>query len=125
MNSIQFCYWLQGLFELADARILSIKQTSLVKEKLAVVLATDKQALSFCSWLKGVLDTLELLEYDNLNAVQFKLIQKGLHETFAKHIDPSYGQEFQDILNHIHQPGFVIQPQAGLNPGHIDELIRC
>jgi hypothetical protein len=37
MTSRDFCYWLQGLFELAGPETLSAKQTDLVKRHLALV----------------------------------------------------------------------------------------
>lgn len=37
MTSRDFCYWLQGLFELSDPETLNKKQTNLVKKHLALV----------------------------------------------------------------------------------------
>ncbi len=37
MDSMQFCYWLQGLFELADPKILTEKQLEVIKEHLNLV----------------------------------------------------------------------------------------
>ena len=37
MKSSEFCYWLQGLFELADPKSLDEKQTNLIKRHLALV----------------------------------------------------------------------------------------
>lgn len=37
MNSRDFCYWLQGLFELGDPKMLDEKQTSLIKRHLHMV----------------------------------------------------------------------------------------
>lgn len=37
MKSVEFCYWLQGLFELANPAALDEKQTDLVKRHLAMV----------------------------------------------------------------------------------------
>lgn len=37
MTSRDFCYWLQGLFELSDAKALDARQADLVKRHLAMV----------------------------------------------------------------------------------------
>ena len=37
MTSRDFCYWLQGLFELGEPQALDAKQTELVKRHLAMV----------------------------------------------------------------------------------------
>lgn len=37
MKSVEFCYWLQGLFELGNPQSLDATQTDLVKRHLAMV----------------------------------------------------------------------------------------
>lgn len=37
MNSIDFCYWLQGYFELSDVKKIDTKQTKIVKDHLNLV----------------------------------------------------------------------------------------
>ena len=37
MKSVEFCYWLQGMFELANPKELTEAQTTLVKQHLAMV----------------------------------------------------------------------------------------
>lgn len=37
MKSVEFCYWLQGLFELGNPTSLNAEQTDLVKRHLAMV----------------------------------------------------------------------------------------
>jgi hypothetical protein len=37
MKSVEFCYWLQGLFELAEPKSLTEAQTRMVKNHLALV----------------------------------------------------------------------------------------
>jgi|688.fasta_scaffold644603_3 hypothetical protein len=41
MKTQDFCYWLQGLFELSDPKTLSKKQTDLIKRHLALVFMHD------------------------------------------------------------------------------------
>lgn len=37
MDSVDFCYWLQGLFELGDPKELNAKQVDLIKKHLNMV----------------------------------------------------------------------------------------
>lgn len=37
MNSRDFCFWLQGLFELSNPTVLDAKQTDLIKRHLSMV----------------------------------------------------------------------------------------
>lgn len=41
MKSSEFCYWLQGMFELGDVRSLSEHQTKIIKQHLALVFKHD------------------------------------------------------------------------------------
>lgn len=37
MTSVEFCYWLQGVFEVTDVKSLDEKQTQIVKDHLNLV----------------------------------------------------------------------------------------
>ena len=41
MTSVQFCYWLQGLFELAETKTLDEKQVETIKNHLKLVFLYD------------------------------------------------------------------------------------
>ena len=41
MKSRDFCYWLQGYFEIADARTINEKQTEIIKKHLNMVFAYE------------------------------------------------------------------------------------
>lgn len=41
MKSTEFCYWLQGLFELGDTKTLNEKQTQMIKNHLKLVFLYD------------------------------------------------------------------------------------
>jgi hypothetical protein len=43
MNSQEFCYWVQGLFELSDPQELNEKQVAVIKEHLDLVLNEDSK----------------------------------------------------------------------------------
>lgn len=43
MKSVEFCYWLQGLFELSPERVLALSapQTEIIRRHLALVFAHE------------------------------------------------------------------------------------
>lgn len=41
MKAVEFCYWLQGLFECAEPTALNEKQTDLIRKHLALVFAHE------------------------------------------------------------------------------------
>lgn len=41
MKTVEFCYWLQGLFELSDPKELNERQTNQIKRHLALVFKHD------------------------------------------------------------------------------------
>jgi len=41
MKAVEFCYWLQGVFEVADLQYLDEKQTEIVKRHLNMVFVHD------------------------------------------------------------------------------------
>jgi hypothetical protein len=55
MKSIEFCYWLQGMFELQNPTTLDAKQTQTIKNHLAMVFHHDPQPSNFCAFMNGYL----------------------------------------------------------------------
>ena len=45
MKSVEFCYWLQGVFEVAEPVTLNEKQTALVKQHLNMVFVHEIDAI--------------------------------------------------------------------------------
>jgi len=41
MKAVEFCYWLQGVFEVAEPTALDAKQTAMIKAHLALVFAHE------------------------------------------------------------------------------------
>jgi len=41
MKASEFCYWLQGLFELDNPQELNVRQTTIIKRHLALVFKHD------------------------------------------------------------------------------------
>ncbi len=103
MYAREFCYWLQGAFELGIT-FLNEGQRELVKKHLALVNATPQEgqpteALVFCGWLGGVMDTMPDLE----QAGPMSKVRVRLADVFEHVIDPSYKNAKK--LTQIHGPG--------------------
>jgi len=99
MQSQQFCYWLQGSFELYDNTSFDEKQTKIIKEHLNLVFTYDKQPNGFCNFLKGY---LALSNPKNIDTEATAVIRTQLSETFKNEIDPTYPVDEQKQLNEIH-----------------------
>lgn len=102
MTTVEFCYWLQGLFELAQPRVLSAAQVECIKRHLALSEAvkgddSPRQVKEFCAWLKTSIEWLNPSDPEHVQKVQFKLDQ-----CFAHVIDKMYGEDGK--LNAIHTP---------------------
>lgn len=53
MKAQEFCYWLQGFFELQNPQSLDLKQTELIKRHLKMVFIHEPIANPFCNFLNG------------------------------------------------------------------------
>ena len=100
MNSTQFCYWLMGWFENAEPTTISEKQTTLIKEHLALVMDNKhEKANAFCQKLNGLFGFMNVTEFDQ-DMTQRLLTQ--LQECFKKDIDSKYSDDEANTLNAIH-----------------------
>jgi hypothetical protein len=104
LRAVEFCYWLQGAFELAQLP-LTAEQIACVQKHLALVEATPqtgqpKQATDFCSWLRGGLDFISPGD-----ARQVATIRTKLNDCFEHAIDGMYPN--QEKLNAIHNGNSV------------------
>ncbi len=57
MKSVEFCYWLQGMFELGNPQALNAEQTDMVKRHLAMVFKHEIDP-SYPKQQQAVLDAL-------------------------------------------------------------------
>lgn len=113
MKASEFCYWLQGFFELGDVHQLSKRQVEIISLHLKLVDIHDKtdgRSKQFCSWLSGAIELFGELEFSAQQTVQVK---KVLSEVFKHEIDPSYPSEEIDQLNQIHE-GWGSSPNSGM-----------
>ncbi len=114
MKTTEFCYWLQGYFELGG-NTLTAKQIAIVNAHLDLVFkymqltkAKPDAGSNFCFLLKGML-------YGGHPDVQ--VIKSELSKCFLHEIDPTYGDaQMQDELNAIH---------SDLDYPTGNEIMRC
>lgn len=100
MNRINFCYWLQGLFEIGDVKTLTSNQIQIIKDHLALAnnnKATKNQLkeIQFCNWLEGYLDFSETKILSNR---QVKLIKDRLSLVYTK-VTPNRNKEIHSLDN--------------------------
>ena len=104
MKSIEFMYWLQGYFEISQAKTINETQCQKIKNHLKMVEITDKKEIwPFCSWLNGFLDAIESpAPNDN----QTEKIKNRLNNIF-EHVAPTR------------------EPVSYPNPSERSEFIKC
>lgn len=109
MKATEFCYWLQGLFELANPETLSSEQIECIKRHAALVTATaandSAKCLGFMQWLEVSLDWLDGQRPEHVTRIKTKLA-----DIFEHVIDKMYGPDGK--LNEIHNPPHL-RPKDG------------
>ena len=63
MKSTEFCYWLQGLFELGNPKVLDERQTDLIKRHLNMVFVHEID-LSYPAQQQNVLNAIHSGDVD-------------------------------------------------------------
>jgi hypothetical protein len=104
VKATEFCYWLQGAFELGVIPALTLAQLETIKKHLEMVKKTNQDdqpaaAVEFCYWLRGGADFIKHEDLDQTETVRNKLAI-----CFEHTIDTLYPN--QGELNAIHnKPG--------------------
>lgn len=129
MHSHEFCYWLQGYFELRETgTALTKKQMDCIARHVELVKAVDKtQSGNFVHWIRGVIGTTVVIDrleenkskFENFSASITELIKAELANCFKHEIDNKYGIEG---LDQIHHPTPNRPPIGPFNP---DGTLRC
>jgi hypothetical protein len=100
MQSQEFCYWLQGSFELNETTEFDSTQTQIIKQHLDLVFQYDKKPNGFCNFLKGY---FTLANPQVLDTEVTSSIRQQLSTTFKNEIDPTYPEHKK--LNEVHNGG--------------------
>ena len=99
MQARQFCYWLQGSFELNETTEFDESSTQTLKDHLSLVFQHDPKPNGFCCFLNGYFTLGNPRTIDQTTTAQ---IREKLSNTFKYEIDPSYPPSEQKTLNKIH-----------------------
>jgi hypothetical protein len=102
-NNQQFCYWLQGYFEISNGPV-TLKQRHI--ELMSHYLNSISEPLGeFTAWLKQVCDYCSMQEYKAETLAYFQpIIQTSLNNVFIHAIDNSYTTtKSAEQLQNIHQ----------------------
>lgn len=64
MKSREFCYWLQGHFEINTVSAITENQKEIIVDHLKLVFEDEEKPGPFCQWLKGYFDLSDSKEVD-------------------------------------------------------------
>lgn len=88
MTNQEFCYWLQGYFEISQQITLTKKKVALISSKLRII---DEPLGLYTGWLFEVLSFFEAQQYHQPLMDYFLTeIKKRLNLIFLHVIDESY-----------------------------------
>jgi len=113
MNSTNFSYWLQGLFELSSPEILTEDQVKCIRRHLEVTANTEKLT-GFTCWLSGFLDAIPPGDLPNYYVLKIK---EKLHDEFEHVIDTQIKNK--DVLQKIHDGTKYPSDNGGFPRGQI------
>ncbi len=116
MKAFEFCYWLQGLFEINNPRDLGVNQVDLIQKHLEMVYVHEKEQskyLDFCKHLTGY----------------FKISGRGDVERFVMN---NIKRELDKLFEHVivkkeEKVNFSSYQKPGmqLQVNDKDDLVRC
>ena len=119
MDSLNFCYWIQGYFEITNPKEIGVKETETIYNHLKLTLRCDDEPEKFVVWLNGY---YELAKPKSIDRKTTQLIKDRLNSIFQHEIDPLMGgPEIQEELNKIHTPNYPHNDTSHSEPG----IIRC
>lgn len=124
MNYENFCFWVQGYFELSKNETIDQNQLEMIINHLNLAKEVEKnKPHSFITWLVGFLDEANL-ETIGLRHEQVIAIRNKLNDCFQHEIDPKYNKlGDKNKLDNLHSPlPSHLQP---FYPNKDTTLIRC
>lgn len=127
MQSIDFCYWLQGWFELEEPKNMNSTQLETISEHLALVFEHDAQPNRFCQSLQGFLAFNEDIA-QGMSVQQTQILKHMLEDTFRNEIDTRYHVKEFDIMDKIHNGAKKEdkkQPKSNLDTDWRNKKMMC
>jgi len=132
MHKHEFCYWLQGYFELREGNEhLTDSQIECIKKHIKLVETVEKKLEGFPAWLMGMLDAYEKLQEvggmtEEGRQEMNQMVRDRLNSVFKHEVDGKYGgKELQEVLDEIHNPTKPSFPNHNGPYCGKDKLIRC
>lgn len=109
MEARDFCYWLQGCFELVPDVVktgLTPGTIMTIKRHLELVFLHDKEpsaCKAFCHWLQVTFEMSDSLR-EHISVDQTLMIKQHLDLIFIHDIDPSYSSDpkVQEKMDQVH-----------------------
>ncbi len=102
MDNLQFCYWLQGYFEIGTKNglgntNLNKEQLEIVRQHIILVEQENPWTCGFIQWLQGVIDTTRVLTLKSADYIKLsKAINHQLTELFEKKTPPFDNNRLED-----------------------------
>jgi len=131
LKQTEFCYWLQGYFELGAiaggaSLLLTLEQAACVRNHLELVKACNvggatyakgktpamKPITGFCAWLDGTLElALKISDgQQHISDISLELIKTRLNDEFLHVIDPQQPGD-KEVLQATHDGLHLSSPQ--------------
>jgi len=145
MTPRDFIYWLQGLFELAEPKTLTARQTTVIEYHLKLVFIwlranTSPGGVSagegFATWMRGYLEAIMVTQASaELTEASVDKIRQELANIFEHVIDPLVGKDIPHMsaadLQAVHDTGKLPEgkpPQVAGKPSFhnsLEQTYRC
>jgi len=118
MKAVEFCYWLQGLFEINNPRDLGVKQVETIEKHLKMVYLHEKEESKYLDFCKDLTGYFKISGRGDVEKFVMGNIKKELDKLF-EHVIPNLAKEEFPTF-----PSYQKLPMQ-LQTNDIDDLIRC
>ena len=99
MTTRDFCYWLQGLFELVETKTLDEKQTQMIKNHLKIVFLVEAN-----KGTKELQETLRKIHtFEEESRKNIKKDKRKVKKPFGL-MTPTERKRFEEELNRVYKP---------------------
>lgn len=106
MKEVEFCYWLQGYFELADLNghsFVNGKMLQCIQKHLDMVKRYQGNTSSFTSWVQGFVDAISIEDDERLSFGLTEKLKGELENMFLHEIDNSYDDKEHKMITSLNQ----------------------
>jgi hypothetical protein len=114
MKAVEFCYWLQGLFEINTVNELNENQVNVIYKHLQMVFVHEKEDSKYFDFCKNLFGYIKFSNMTAMNMVVTKRVKETLDGLFEHVIS----KKEENIVSY-HKKGMQ------LHSTDTSELIRC